>query len=189
VSPAVTTTYAIVCTNSAGLAQHDVTVTVTPPKLATLRDDFNGDTLDTTKWKVYEGTSYTVSETGQQLQIVNATLANASGDIDSVDPYDASDSSITVNLVQPGNSVTDTSPVSWIKLTQNDTASLEIGVTGGSLYAKHLVGGQDVAHYGVPYVASMQWVRLRESAGTTYWEYAASSTGPWTSPTGSTFRR
>jgi hypothetical protein len=29
-------------------------------------------------------------------------------------------------------------------------------------------------------VAAMQWLRVRQSAGVTYWEYAVNYQGPWT---------
>jgi len=93
-----------------------------------------------------------------------------------------------MKIVQPGTAGVSADagsakgPVLWIKLRMDrlNANAVEIGILDGQLYAKQFVDNTAITMNPIPYVAAgMSWVRLREANGTTYWEYAASSSGPW----------
>jgi hypothetical protein len=152
----------------------------TIPKVSTLTDDFNNNSLDTSKWISYHGANYVVADTNQRLELINDVSSSGWGGIWSDQQYDATDSELRVNLVQPGQSATYGSIWSWIKLKKDNANAVEIGVRGGSLYAKKVVGGSSSTLASSGYnAAAMQWLRIRESRGTTYWEYSSSYQGPW----------
>jgi hypothetical protein len=55
-----------------------------------------------------------------------------------------------------------------------------LGVHGGKLYAKKFVARTGTILASTAYnLAAMQWLRVRQSAAVTYWEYAANYQGPW----------
>jgi hypothetical protein len=156
------------------------------PKLSNLFDNFNGTTLDPNKWTSHQGTNYSVAQTNQRLQVTDNVSSSDWGGISSNNLYDATNSVISVNLQKPGNSTTSSAVFTWIKLqaNRNTANSVEIGVNGGNLYAKKWVGGAETTLATASYnTSAMQWLRIREHLGTTYWEYASTYTGPWTTLT------
>jgi hypothetical protein len=147
-----------------------------------LTDNFDANHLNPMKWTMHHGANYTVADTNQQLQITNRTRARGWGAIRSVNAYDATDSELSVNLIKAGNAGTHGASVQWTKLTKNgDNANaVEIGVHNGALYAKKFVRGTATVIASTGYSQSaMPWARLRESAGTTYWEYSTNGSS-WT---------
>lgn len=153
------------------------------PKLSNLIDNFNGNTLD--KWTSHQGTNYSVALTNQRLQVTDNVSSSDWGGISSNNLYDATNSVLSVNLQKPGNSTTSSAVFTWIKLqaNRNNANAVEIGVNGGNLYAKKWVGGTVATFATASYntnPSAMQWLRIRENLGTTYWEYASTYTGPWT---------
>src|SRR6202011_3466026 len=176
--------YMLFILNSSGVPSVAKIVQIGPPmpKLVTLTDNFDANNLDTTKWTKYEGANYAVADTNQRLQITNTTSASDWGGIQSVNAYDATGSELSVNLINAGNAASQGAPFQWTKLTKNgDNANaVEIGVNNGTLFAKKFVAGTGTIISFIGYSPSaMQWVRLRESAGTTYWEYSANGSS-WT---------
>jgi hypothetical protein len=149
------------------------------PKLHSLRDDFDDGGLDTAKWTLYEGSGYTVAQVGGRIEIRNDSPSFGSGWIQSARLYDAKDSWLTVELVQPGKYSSDLQGGTWIKLKDDGgTVLVEFGVEHDNLYA---MSGKGTSPTTAPYDASsMKWLRLREADGSTHWEYAAERSGAWT---------
>lgn len=145
-------------------------------ELSTLTEDFSAPTLDPSKWSSYQGSGYTLAVSNQQLVTTNITNVSDWAGIHSVNFYNATNSELSVNVINPGNAAIQSAPFLWIKLQQNatNTNAVEIGVHNGSLYAKTFVSGVQTVIASVPYDQSAaQWLRLREALGITYWEYSA----------------
>src|SRR5262249_6097028 len=105
--------------------------------------------------------------------------------------YDARDSQIMMQLVSAGAAgspgpakvqleVVHINPSTWL------LEGIQSAVLDGQLVAGVTEDGEGLNEIGqrlasVPYVSSaMGWLRIRESGGTTYYEYAASAGGPFT---------
>jgi hypothetical protein len=157
----------------------DVDAAGAAPKVATLTETF--DTLDPSKWTVWQEAGYRVAAISGQLEIDQASWTSEGwGAIDSVIAYDATESEVRVQLVDAGNAATQYATLAWIKLRPDSTNSVEIGVNNGQLHAKKELQGTGSSILTVPYSPrSMQWLRLREATGMTYWEYASAACGPW----------
>jgi outer membrane biosynthesis protein TonB len=159
------------------------TPTTARAKLSTLSDNFGSNSLDPNRWMKYQGTNYSVGAASQQLRVINSVNCSNWGGIFSTNQYDATNSGLSINLVQPGNSSIQTAVWTWAKLKSNrsNANAVEIGVHAGRLYAKRFVARTGITLASTTYnAARMQWLRVRESAGVTYWEYAANYQGPWT---------
>jgi len=147
------------------------------PKLGTLRDTF--DSIDPSKWIQTVGAGYTLGISNGQLEIDDTTERSDWARLDSAVPYDATNSELSVNLVNAGNAAS-AAPYVWFKVAPDQRNGVEIGVNNAQLYAKVWVDGTASTVAAVSYApASMQWLRLRESLGVTYWEYAQAKGSPW----------
>jgi hypothetical protein len=135
---------------------------------ATLQDDFNDNVVDTTKWSNSFG--YHV-EAGGRGQIGVDTNYNA---YSSAKQYKLEGSSITVQVFPP--TMNDGASEAWFQVlaltsTVGTDAGWEFRISDGSLVPFVRVGYSDPEAGSITYNAvDHAWVRIREDAGTLYWE-------------------
>src|SRR5690606_15594236 len=137
---------------------------------ATLQDDFDDNVVDTTKWPNSFG--YHV-EAGGRGQIGVDTNYNA---YSSAKRYKLEGSSLSVQVFPP--TMNDGATEAWFQIlvltgTVGTDAGWEFRISDGSLVPFSRVGYFDPDAGWIPYNAvDHAWVRIREDAGTLYWETA-----------------
>ncbi len=160
------------------------TPTPTPtalPKVSTLTDNFDDNSLDTAKWSATQNTGYPLSETNSQIQVSNTTTDSGGGWLISVNNYDATASNLTVQLVDGGN-CTNTSLNTWVdtRLQIDNSNNVQVSCNQNTLKAAHRVGGTFTMIASMAYnPLTMKWIRLREGGGATFYEYSLDRT-TWT---------
>jgi hypothetical protein len=174
--------YSVTSRNSGGLASSspDATFTTlgTSPPVASLTDTFGGTSVDTTKWTVTQNLA-TVTEASGSLNITpNANTGSAWGYVASVGTYTLVGSSAAVqavSVVSSGGNVDN-----QFSLLLDGSNYVQWLYQQGTLYGISIVGGvrTNVAVLTYDSVAHAWW-RIRESAGTTYWETTADGSA-WT---------
>ena len=151
-------------------------------------DTFDSNTLSAALWNT-SSTGSAVTATGQQLVISHPAGAWTNGALIGAAPYDATGHSTQVQLVRAANNgqaaTGQTGGETATFITKDATHYADIFVGGGGLaaYVNAGSGETNITPGWVPYsVTAMQWLRIRESAGTLYFEYAAGATAPgaWT---------
>lgn len=147
--------------------------------IETLQDDFEFGGIDSGKWTATNG--QVVVGTNLDLEI----SGNASGNyisLNSITTYNLTGSSIFIQLTNAG----DQSITSWevypIYLVADANNKIFIRITGNIVQAIKVVANVTTnVGSGITYNSStMKWFRIRESAGTTFFEYAADPTSTWT---------
>ena len=165
--------------------------TAAPPILS---DDFNDNSLDTTKWTandLFSGfidTSVPLNETGQRLEI-GPLLQNASGShyrgIRTVSSYDFTGGYAHVELVQPASAATKADAMFTLGYSVDNY--YRIYVSEGKLIGQKKVAGVKTTFFNINYDSTNhRYLRIRhdEAANIVVLETAPSSgTGPgtWTS--------
>ncbi|MHB8879334.1 MAG: hypothetical protein ACYC8T_37035 [Myxococcaceae bacterium] len=141
-------------------------------KLATFGDDFN-DNLVSGRWRLVQSGGAVVREQNAELQLFTAFTSGSYAGVTSQAPYDALASSATVELPSAGNQSLPTLQVVFaVKHSALDRVA--ITVEGNTLVADAVVDGGRTQLASVAYVPSlMRFLRIRESGGTTYFEYSA----------------
>ena len=151
------------------------------PKASTLTDNFDDNSLDTTKW--YDNsTPGTVAETGGQLVITPPASTVYVGDVYTASPtwanyiyYDLISSAVFVNVKQicTGGVITQLDVSLYA-----GTDWLYIKTDGTNIVTGSFAGDRTSVAYNA---STMKWWQIRESGGTTYWEYSATGVpGSWT---------
>jgi Glycosyl hydrolase family 12 len=169
---------------NAGAAADSFSVTIggTPAaghaKVATLQDTFPGTTLNAALWTALARTGAITVNNG--LAITGTASSATYTAIKSAALYDLTASQIAIELVSAGAQGATTQAL----LQMQDAATLnalQLFVQNGNLIAQKEVNGTYTRLATVTYnAAAMKWLRLREAAGITFFEYAATSAGPYT---------
>lgn len=168
--------------NATGLsAAIDALLNAVPPAPGP-SDDFSSGTI---------GPAWTVGENGSSVAATDGSLAIThpagdwtTGSLQSSSPYDQTGRSVQLQLLRAANSGAGgpTYGETSVIIRQDTTHYAEFYVAGGSLTAWYN-GGSGAVNLTPSWPAysatGQQWLRLRESAGTLSWEYAASAAGPW----------
>ncbi len=151
-------------------------------------DTFDSNTLSPSLWTTSNSGS-SVTATSQQLQISHPAGAWTSGVLASAAAYDATGHSTQVQVVQAANAgqgatgKTGGQTSMFISKDATHYAYILIGGGGVGVYVNSGSGETNIVPTWVPYnPVTMQWLRIRESAGTLYFEYAAGASAPgaWT---------
>jgi hypothetical protein len=141
-------------------------------KISTLVDNFNDNSLDTAKWTPFANPaplSERIREVNGRLELTprSGTSGMYSG-IESSTTYDLTDSSAHVELVQTLRA--DNDAVVIFVASADSSNSVYFLIAGGFLRCYQNVAGTRT-RLKLPYdPAAHRWLRLRESAGTTFWE-------------------
>lgn len=148
-------------------------------KTHTVNDNFDDNSIDTTtKWFNWGDTE--IVETNNRLEIdVLSGGANYQG-IESKYFKDFTGSSVSIELINAGNQALGSLEVLFGITDSSTDNKLFFLVTGGNLVAYRKVGGSNGYITQATYNSTThKYLRLRESAGTSYWEYSANGTS-WT---------
>ena len=144
-----------------------------------LVDTFNGTSLDTGLWYNWGGTPVTVNN---QLNITIAPNAAAGTyyGINSQLSYDLTGASMMMQVVADGhNAMPDLDRGMQLQKDSNNALAWVI-YGDNSLQAKtHIAGTWTSQAFGTFDPVATQWLRIREAAGTVYWEYSADALN-WT---------
>ena len=179
--------YYLTLTNASGLDASLESLLDTLPGGPLPNDTFDSNSLSPTLWTTTSSGS-TVAAVNQQLQITHPAGSWTSGQLLSSLPYNATGHATQVQLIQAANGGQGasgrTGGETSVTLQQDATHYAQIFIGGGEIAAQVDAGsGQTTLSGALTYNAStMQWLRIRESSGTLYFEYAAgaSSPGTWT---------
>lgn len=155
------------------------TVAISYPKMETLQEDFMFGGVDVGKWSKW-GTPSILATTNLLLEMTTV-LGGAYGGLLSLSSFDLTGSYAFSQLVDAGNQSLTSLEVYPVELS-NGSNALSIMISGNIVYARKKVSGtSSTVGSTVSYNSStMKWFRVRESGGTTYWEYATDPTSTWT---------
>ena len=144
--------------------------------ISTLTDPFTGGSMNSSLWTSFGST---ITWTGAHLDIANTVNSSGYSGLSSVATYDLTGSEIYVQLVSAGTQTL----ASWqcaLVLQQDSNDAIQFLVGNGTLVAQKLSGGSYSSISSTTYNSTnMQWLRVREASGTTYFDYSANGTS-WT---------
>jgi len=137
--------------------------------ISTLTDNFNDNSIDTTKWDYGSD----VAEVNNNLEFTS-TLSADSSNLYSKTTYNLTGSQITIKLVDAGNQ----SLASWaftpLWAYLDGTHSLLFRVKAGNLEVNDIARSNNSPKYSVTYNATNhRYLRIREVSGTIYWDCSA----------------
>lgn len=145
------------------------------PVIATFTDDFNDNSLDTTKWDLWD-VGHAV-ETGGELTIPSVTAASYRG-MQSVRTGDLTNSSVHVEVPHVLTGLTDAS--TCLQVAVDDQHTITLYESGGFFIAEYQIEGVWTTPATMAYgAATHRWWRIREASGTLYYEYSANG-ATWT---------
>jgi hypothetical protein len=138
-----------------------------------LQDTFGGSSLNATLWANQSAGSSTAVEGGGVLTLTQQASSTNSAVIGSNSTYDLTGSSITVELVQAETGTTNSQSCFQV-LNAAGTQGYFYFENSGFLEGSYEhTSGTYVTVFSIAYSATAhKWLRLRESAGTTYWDAA-----------------
>lgn len=147
--------------------------------METLQDNFDFGGLDTGKWSTWGSNTIAIG-TNLDLEMTSQSGANGYGGLLSLITYDLTSSYAFCQITDVGSQVTGLE-VYPVELTTGSNA-LSIMISENIVYArKKISGSYTTVGSTVAYDSlTMKWFRVRESGGTTFWEYAADPTSTWT---------
>jgi hypothetical protein len=137
-----------------------------------LVDNFNDDTIDTVKWTAYAApapAAERIRETNGRIEIQPASGATGYSGLGANAPVDLTGSQLVVELVQA-------LPVrvageAYLTASKDGSNWINMAVWDGVIGVTRKVAGTLSHPCTLPYVPERhRWLRLREEAGTTYWE-------------------
>ncbi|HSX31297.1 MAG TPA: kelch repeat-containing protein, partial [Candidatus Saccharimonadales bacterium] len=147
-----------------------------PPAFETFSDNFNDNSLDTSKWTDWSGTD--VSETGKTLQIQSSTAASVYKGMNSAVQGNLTGSYVHVEVPHVLTGLTGANTLLQVAIDNQHTITLYVG--GTTFAAEYQVNGAYTTPATMTYSATAhRWWRIRESGGTIYYEYSADSSS-WT---------
>ncbi|QQG50943.1 MAG: hypothetical protein HZB75_00320 [Candidatus Saccharibacteria bacterium] len=139
------------------------------PLIETFTDDFNDNSLDTTKWDLWD-VGHAV-ETGGELQIASVTAASYRG-MQSVRTGNLTDSAVHVEVPHVLTGLTDAS--TCLQVAVDDQHTITLYESGGFFVAEYQIDGVWTTPATMAYGATThRWWRIREAGGTLYYEYSA----------------
>jgi hypothetical protein len=146
--------------------------------MQSIQDDFEFGGVDDGKWSTWGAVG--VAATSNLLLELTSTGSGNYGGLLSLAQYDLRGSYAMSRLVDAGSQATglEVYPLELV----NGSDAVAIMVSGGVVYARNKISGSySTVGSTVTYNSTtMQWFRIRESSGTTYWEYAANPASTWT---------
>jgi hypothetical protein len=142
--------------------------------IATLSDDFN-DGVQAPVWANSYTTGCLIAEMGGTLQMTPPANQSWICDYGSGPSYDLTGGAALIEVL----AVTAPSVETWFQVQLDHDDTLGIYELGSVLYAAQTVGGVHTNLRSVPYDPNAhRWWRVREAAGTIYWE-TSSDSGTW----------
>jgi hypothetical protein len=138
-------------------------------KMVDLYDDFDDNSMDTTKWGSFGAT---VAETSGQLQLTT-TLAGDYKGYYSIQQWDFQQSEASVELVDAGDQSLVSLQVYPVLIEVDSNNRLMWQVSGDTIYAQTVVDGSTTNVFSDTYDSGVHvFFKIRERFGITYWEYS-----------------
>ena len=156
---------------TAGLTATGTTVSGATPKFDTLVDTFTGSSLNSSVWN-FSGTN--VAVVSNQLQI-SSSLTAATYQVFTQNFYDLTNSQLALQLADGGvQTINSWQDFPILLQDSGGTNQLYWYTLQGFIAAYKVVAGTSTQVFSAGYSPTThQWLRIREAAGTTYWEYSA----------------
>lgn len=138
-----------------------------------LADDFADNVVDTAMWTQFAFGNGSGSETGGQYQITITSGGTGVAQLLSQSRYDLSGDYFAVEVTSPG--VQESGLQAYACMAQIDASNqVFITIANGNVGAIQNVGGSLTGLAFITYDANLhRWFRVREAAGTTFWEVSA----------------
>ncbi len=156
-----------------------------PPPAPVFGDTFDGTALDPSRW-VASPQGSTIGVSGGDLTVSHPAGSWTTGTVTSASPVDIAGRAVSLQVRRAANNGIggQTFGETSVFLQLDATHFAELFIAGGSLTAWVNRGSGEVnltPNWPAYSSSAMQWLRLRESAGTVYFEYAAGAAapGPW----------
>lgn len=156
----------------------DEVVSVPANAVEHLIDNFDDNSLDTSKWTDWGGAN--VVETNHELEVQGTTAPAYYGIQSAVDTWALTSSHIIVNVVDAGSGLTDFEvyPFQLSNLSTGNAVLVYISL--GVVYALKRVGGINTYINSILYVpGTTKWFRLREVSGVIFYDWSSDET-TWT---------
>jgi hypothetical protein len=151
---------------------------LTMPSPTTVVDNFDDNSIDTSKWANWGGTN--VTESGGRLNLTTSTGAAAWYGIDRIDPIDIAGAYATSRVVSIGNQALATYGAYPMLLSFSTSNEAYWIVTGNTMSCYTNVGGTYTLRQSFPYVASTHvYFGIGESGGNLRWITSPDGTN-WT---------
>jgi hypothetical protein len=147
-------------------------------KIETFKDNFDFGGRDSGKWE--DGGSQINIGTSLSVKITSTTGAQYNT-LSSIDTFDLTGSHSHAQLVDAGDQTITSLEVYPVHLA-NGNNSLSVMISGNVVAARKKINSTSttVGSTLTYDSATMKWFRIREAAGTTYWEYATDPDSTWT---------
>lgn len=145
------------------------------PPAHTLRDTFDTNTLDATKWGTFTDAGSTVANVNQEIEISNAASAGY-GALLSKSFFSLYGSYVATQLIDAGNQALslDAIPVYIVDSQVSELNNLLWEIESNNMFALYVLNGaQTTAHSGTTYNSAIhKFFRIRESSGTIFWDFS-----------------
>jgi RHS repeat-associated protein len=149
-----------------GYRNGQLLITAEPGTGVVFSDDFNDNSLDTSKWNIdYPTSPISVSESGQRLQITLAPNTAGYNGVSSNATYDLTDKSVQVELVQAVSFAGYCENFLQVVLNSNNLFLIDVGGQGNLLMRSRVNGVNDQTVIPFNAVTHRYW-RIRHDAGT-----------------------
>lgn len=148
-----------------------------------LVDNFCAATLDTAKWTAANSAGNNGFQAGCQYTFIVSAGMTGDATLVSDATYDLTGSHVHVELIDAGvqEAGLETYPLILTEVAGNQDDALAIVISNGLVGIYEIVGGVPNGLAFPAYNAvTMRWWRIREDAGTVYYESAPDVQGPWT---------
>lgn len=138
-------------------------------KMSTLTDNFNGAVMDSTKWTNFN----TTSQSGGNLVLTTSTTAAVYSGYTSLNRFDFTGAVASWQLVNADIRTLASDEIAFI-LYNTTSNKLWWFISQTTITAYVTIAGTNTNLFNATYnPAVFQWLRMRESGGTIYWEYSA----------------
>jgi hypothetical protein len=151
------------------------------PDISSLSDDFNDNSINTSLWSLTNSAGTTGAEVNSEYEVATTTTAGYAT-LTTQTGYFMLGGEAYVRVASAGNQALSSLEVifeifSGAQFSNNEYFWL---ITNGTIYASKKVNGTNTNLASVSYNASTHaWLKIRESSGTTYWDYSSNGTS-WT---------
>lgn len=149
-------------------------------KMATLQDNFTGNTLNATLWSSATGgtTTLSYSENGVSVNLPATATGSDAGIVYSNTTYDLTGSYLAARILVTPNPATNAYGDLQAQISNENLVGWNI--QGGTLEARYVLSGSITGVTSFSYNPGLHvfW-RVRESGGTTYWDTSPNGTD-WT---------
>lgn len=149
--------------------------------LNTLQDPFIGANLNTALWTQFTGGSATMSYGNGASTVFPATTSGSTdGDLSSIGTFDMTGNGAFLNVMSVPLAAAANTDCSFL-LKKDASNYLQIQVEAGTIFAQKVVANVQTNITSQAYSPTKHaWWQIRESGGTTFWEFSTNPLNGWT---------